>query len=79
MPIYEYSCQNCKAKFELMRPFSKSREGASCPHCQSRRKGYFPPVIPCPPMSPVINPQSAGLVVPVPPVAAAVAAPAVIS
>jgi putative FmdB family regulatory protein len=34
MPIYEYVCKSCKNKFELMRPFSRSTEGASCPRCQ---------------------------------------------
>ncbi len=33
MPIYEYVCGKCKNKFELMRPFSRSQEGAECPKC----------------------------------------------
>lgn len=33
MPIYEYKCPKCEHKFELMRPFSRSGEGAECPHC----------------------------------------------
>jgi putative FmdB family regulatory protein len=36
MPIYEYICKNCKHKFELMRPFSKSNEGADCPRCKKK-------------------------------------------
>ena len=28
MPIYEYVCPDCKTKFELMRPISKSSEPA---------------------------------------------------
>jgi putative FmdB family regulatory protein len=36
MPVYEYSCKSCKNKFELMRPFSKSGEGANCPRCQKK-------------------------------------------
>ncbi len=34
MPIYEYSCQACDSKFELMRPFSQSTSPASCPTCK---------------------------------------------
>ena len=33
MPVYEYVCNSCKNKFELLRPFSKSQESASCPRC----------------------------------------------
>jgi putative FmdB family regulatory protein len=36
MPIYEYVCQKCKKKFELMRPFSRSAENAKCPVCQNQ-------------------------------------------
>lgn len=36
MPIYEYVCDKCKSKFELMRPFSKADESASCPGCKGR-------------------------------------------
>jgi putative FmdB family regulatory protein len=36
MPIYEYICDKCKSKFELMRPFSRSGENASCPRCQNK-------------------------------------------
>ncbi|MBI4303817.1 MAG: zinc ribbon domain-containing protein [Chloroflexi bacterium] len=35
MPIYEYYCSKCKAKFELMRPLSKAGEAASCPKCHN--------------------------------------------
>jgi putative FmdB family regulatory protein len=34
MPIYEYVCPDCKTKFELIRPFSKSSEPAGCPTCK---------------------------------------------
>ncbi len=39
MPIYEYLCYDCGSKFELLRPFSKADEAASCPQCnkQARR------------------------------------------
>ncbi|MFC1949779.1 FmdB family zinc ribbon protein, partial [Chloroflexota bacterium] len=38
MPIYEYVCPGCDTKFELLRPFSKSDEEASCPKCQQPSK-----------------------------------------
>jgi putative FmdB family regulatory protein len=38
MPIYEYVCNKCKNKFELMRPFSKASEDAACPKCQNKSK-----------------------------------------
>ena len=34
MPIYEYLCPDCEAKFELLRPLSQAGETASCPSCQ---------------------------------------------
>ena len=34
MPIYEFVCPDCKTKFELMRPISKSSEPADCPKCK---------------------------------------------
>ena len=30
MPLYEYYCHRCEAKFELLRPMSRSDEPASC-------------------------------------------------
>jgi putative FmdB family regulatory protein len=36
MPIYEYICPDCKTKFELMRPISRSSEPADCPTCKHR-------------------------------------------
>ena len=33
MPLYEYFCRGCDHKFELIRPSSQSKEGASCPRC----------------------------------------------
>jgi putative FmdB family regulatory protein len=40
MPIYEYVCPHCNAKFEQMRPLSQSGQDAECPKCHkpSRRK-----------------------------------------
>jgi putative FmdB family regulatory protein len=31
MPLYEYFCQRCEAKFELLRSMSRSEEPATCP------------------------------------------------
>jgi putative FmdB family regulatory protein len=31
MPLYEYFCQSCEAKFELLRSMSRSEEPATCP------------------------------------------------
>ena len=36
MPVYEYCCPACNVKFELMRSFSQSGEGAPCPKCQNK-------------------------------------------
>jgi putative FmdB family regulatory protein len=38
MPIYEYVCNKCQNKFELMRPISMSGEPADCPSCKSKAK-----------------------------------------
>ncbi len=38
MPIYEYVCSDCKRRFELLRPFSKADEDASCPSCKQVSK-----------------------------------------
>jgi len=34
MPIYEYVCSDCNARFELMRSMSRSEEAAECPKCK---------------------------------------------
>ncbi|MBI2847291.1 MAG: zinc ribbon domain-containing protein [Chloroflexi bacterium] len=31
MPIYEYYCQTCQSRFELLRPMSKANAEATCP------------------------------------------------
>lgn len=38
MPIYEYYCPSCESRFEVLRPMSRSREAASCPHCQGEAR-----------------------------------------
>ncbi len=37
MPIYEYSCQECGKRFELLRRFEDSDAGILCPECESAR------------------------------------------
>ena len=34
MPIYEYLCNDCDTKFELIRPVSRFSEPGPCPTCQ---------------------------------------------
>ena len=31
MPLYEYYCRRCEARFELLRSMSRSEEPATCP------------------------------------------------
>jgi putative FmdB family regulatory protein len=38
MPIYEYYCQKCQRKFELLKPISKAGDEAECPVCHSSAK-----------------------------------------
>jgi len=33
MPIYEFLCQACQERFELMRPMSQASEKGACPKC----------------------------------------------
>jgi putative FmdB family regulatory protein len=33
MPIYEYYCDACEKKFQLLRRFSQADEPAECPDC----------------------------------------------
>jgi putative FmdB family regulatory protein len=35
MPLYEYRCEKCKKKFELLRKFSDTSE-VTCPHCGAK-------------------------------------------
>ncbi|MCK4964917.1 MAG: zinc ribbon domain-containing protein [Dehalococcoidia bacterium] len=41
MPIYEYICPSCNARFELRRPFSEAGEAVSCPKCQASARKLF--------------------------------------
>lgn len=36
MPLYEYRCRECGARFELLRPLGAGTEGLSCPECGAR-------------------------------------------
>ncbi|MDP2719386.1 MAG: zinc ribbon domain-containing protein [Dehalococcoidia bacterium] len=38
MPVYEYFCQKCNTKFELLRPLSRADEKALCDCCHSEGK-----------------------------------------
>jgi putative FmdB family regulatory protein len=33
MPLYEYQCQDCDARFEALRPMSQSNDAIACPRC----------------------------------------------
>ena len=38
MPIYEYVCQKCKKRFELVRRIKEvGRKAAACPKCASKK------------------------------------------
>ena len=33
MPLYEYHCEPCDERFEVLRPMSKGHDPATCPTC----------------------------------------------
>lgn len=33
MPLYEYYCQTCSNRFDLLRPISRMDDEAPCPQC----------------------------------------------
>jgi putative FmdB family regulatory protein len=37
MPIYEYRCEECERKFELLSSFAERDRAQACPTCESRR------------------------------------------
>jgi putative FmdB family regulatory protein len=37
MPIYEYRCESCSGKFELLTSFAEREQPHSCPSCNSSR------------------------------------------
>jgi putative FmdB family regulatory protein len=36
MPIYEYTCKECKRTFPLLQKIGASEKDTICPHCGSR-------------------------------------------
>ncbi len=40
MPIYEFECEECSLKFDLLRKVGEGRE-APCPQCQGRSRRVF--------------------------------------
>ncbi|MBE0480139.1 MAG: zinc ribbon domain-containing protein [Dehalococcoidia bacterium] len=43
MPLYEYECRGCSARFEVKRSFSESGN-ASCPLCEGEGRRIFSPI-----------------------------------
>jgi putative FmdB family regulatory protein len=37
VPLYEYRCEQCERRFELLRRVGQSSEGLVCPHCGDAR------------------------------------------
>jgi putative FmdB family regulatory protein len=37
MPIYEYRCESCSGKFELLTRFAERDSAQACPTCESTR------------------------------------------
>ena len=33
MPIYEYKCEKCKSKFEVLQSINADNKGLTCPKC----------------------------------------------
>jgi putative FmdB family regulatory protein len=33
LPLYEYVCEKCECKFELLRKFAQADQQATCPRC----------------------------------------------
>ena len=44
MPVYEYYCSNCRAKFEALRPMREADAPIQCEHCDSKRTARVPSV-----------------------------------
>ena len=38
MPLYEFTCTECKKKFELIRSLSERDDECECPHCRAKGK-----------------------------------------
>jgi putative FmdB family regulatory protein len=37
MPIYEYHCESCEGRFEVLTSFAERDRGQGCPECSSTR------------------------------------------
>lgn len=37
MPLYEYVCEECQCRFEMLRGMSQADEPARCPRCEMPR------------------------------------------
>src|SRR5438477_1892920 len=37
MPIYEYRCESCSGKFEVLTRFAERDQGQPCPSCESMK------------------------------------------
>ncbi|MBI2839201.1 MAG: zinc ribbon domain-containing protein [Acidobacteria bacterium] len=37
MPLYEYECEGCGERFEVLQRAGESGEGVSCPKCGAQR------------------------------------------
>ncbi|HKT84294.1 MAG TPA: zinc ribbon domain-containing protein [Solirubrobacterales bacterium] len=37
MPIYEYRCEGCEGKFEVLTSFAERDRAQACPSCRSER------------------------------------------
>jgi putative FmdB family regulatory protein len=35
MPLYEYTCQDCNERFEVLQKIGEGPEGVQCPRCES--------------------------------------------
>jgi len=44
MPIYEYECYECKAKFEKLEDDAESQIDTNCPECKSSNVGLSIPI-----------------------------------
>ena len=37
MPIYEYKCRKCSAKFDILKDIGATNEGITCPKCGAKK------------------------------------------
>lgn len=37
MPLYEYTCESCGHRFELLQPMGRGADGVICPSCGAER------------------------------------------